>query len=192
MQVRDRCPRRPPLVLEEADVRRRGPQGPIAIEHHGHGARGVLRAQAVEGVVVPRALDDHLVMFPCRELVGKDPHPPWVAVARDLRRRLRLRAGTEGAGRLVVDERALVALRRQDDRIAGDGRLADHERSSLRASAPRWAMPRRPKATSSAAIHSAMVNGPSVRPSQPLLKRMCETMGKTISARTNSPRPTDS
>src|SRR5207244_3675900 len=147
MDVRDRGARGTAVVLEDADVRRRLAQDAVALEHHLHRARGVVGGELVERGVVLCGLDDHLVMFGGGELVGEDADAPRVAVARNFRRRLRLRAGAEWAGRAFVDVGPLAALRREDDGISGDRRLADHERSSLRASANRCAMPKAAKTT---------------------------------------------
>src|SRR6266540_2770174 len=91
-------------------------------------------------------LDDDLVPVGDEILVRDDADRPRVAVAPDLRRRLGLVAGAEGADDLLVAAegvRAEEALGGEEDRRAGDRIPADHgTRSSRRASARRWATPR--------------------------------------------------
>src|SRR5207302_5742063 len=127
------------------------------------------------GIVIGR-LDDDLVPVGGRVLVREHADRPWIAVAPDLRRRLVLVAGAEGADDLLVAAegvRAEEALGREEHWRTGDRIPADHgARSSRRASARRWATPRSANADISSARPSAIVKEAKRSAAQPFVKTM--------------------
>src|SRR6266542_360125 len=155
--------------------------------------RRVLRRELIECGVMVGGLDDHLMPLRRRILVRKNPDAPRVAVTPDLRRRVRFVPGTKGAavGAFAKNVRAFLPLRRDEQRVAGNRISSDHERSIRSASATRCPMPSSANAMSATDSHSATVAPPNRSAAQPLLQRMNETIGNTINARTNSPRPID-
>src|SRR5262249_5910488 len=93
-----------------------------------HGRGGMVRRELIEGRVMVRSLHDDLVPPGRRIFVRKHAHAPWSAVAPDLRRRVGLMAGAERAAIDSVSPGVgpLLAIRRENARLAGDRILLDH------------------------------------------------------------------
>src|SRR5436305_8509417 len=107
-----------------------------------------------------------------RIAIRKNANAPRLAIPRDLRRRLILGTGTKRTGRAFEDVRTLLAVGRDDHRIAGDRRPLRHERSSFAATRNRWTTPKTAATSSSAASHSATVSPAKCIAFQPFVKRM--------------------
>ena len=125
------------VILEDADVRRI--QAIVTVDIAADDRCSVIWGELIERCPMVGCLHDHLVLLGGRIFVRENADAPRGAVAPDLRRRVGLVAGAEWAavGPFAKNVRALLPMRRDEHRVAGDRIPFDHERSIRHASTKR-------------------------------------------------------